>query len=64
MQDPAHIEQLARDQLGYVRPGETLYIVGKSEATPSPAPAPKVAQKQRSWLELVWAGVRARVPVL
>src|SRR4030081_3626350 len=27
MQDPRHVEQLARDQLGYVRPGETLYII-------------------------------------
>jgi cell division protein FtsB len=56
MQDPKHVEQLARDQLGYVRPGETSYIIVHPQAaTPAPA-AP--ARPHISWLHLVWIGVR------
>lgn len=38
---PAEVERLARDELGYVRPGETAYIVMRpdgSSATAQPAP--------------------------
>ena len=65
LQNRAHIEQLARDQLGYVRPGETLYIVGQPQTHPSPAPASpasKAAAPQRSVLDLAWAGLRAGLP--
>ena len=57
MQDPKHVEQLARDQLGYVRPGETSYIIVHPQpASPSP-PAPK--KPHVSWVRLVWSGVSA-----
>jgi cell division protein FtsB len=57
MQDPRHVEQLARDQLGYVRPGETSYII----VHPQPASAAPTAPTTRhiSWLRLAWSGIRA-----
>jgi cell division protein FtsB len=36
LQDPAYVEQLARERLHFVRPGEVPYIL----LTPPPAPAP------------------------
>jgi cell division protein FtsB len=36
LQDPAYVEQLARERLHFVRPGEIPYIL----LTPSPKPAP------------------------
>ena len=57
MQDSKHVEQLARDQLGYVRPGETSYIIVHPQtATPAP-PASK--RPHVSWLHLAWSGIRA-----
>ena len=34
--DPAAVESLARDELGYIRPGERVILL----ATPTPAPTP------------------------
>ena len=57
MQDPKHVEQLARDQLGYVRPGETSYIIVHP---PAASPAPPTAKKPHmSWVRLAWSGIRA-----
>ncbi len=40
-EDPATIEDLARRELGFVRPGEKLFIITDvPPATPSPAPPP------------------------
>lgn len=39
-EDPATIEELARRELGLIRPGETLFII-KDVAPPSPSPPPK-----------------------
>jgi cell division protein FtsB len=36
LQDPAYVEQLARERLHFVRPGEVPYIL----LTPSPSPSP------------------------
>src|ERR1700704_3335377 len=57
MHAPKHVEQLARDQLGYVRPGETSYII----VHPQPATAAPAASKRPhvSWLHLAWSGIRA-----
>ena len=57
MRDPKHVEQLARDQLGYVRPGETSYIIVHPQpASPTPAaPIPRHV----SWLHLAWSAIRA-----
>ena len=59
MQDPKHVEQLARDQLGYVRPGETSYIIVHPQA-PTPA-TPTSKRPHVSWLALAWSGIRASV---
>jgi cell division protein FtsB len=52
----AEIERLAREKLGYVRPGETAYVVldppGTPEETEEPAPAPPVEEK--TWVDRVW----------
>src|SRR5258708_20511967 len=58
MRDPRHVEQLARDQLGYVRPGETSYLIvhpPAATATPGDPPAPK--PRHVSWLRLAWPGI-------
>jgi cell division protein FtsL len=49
------IEKLAREKLGYVRPGETAYVVldppGAEEPDPVEPPPPPV---QKTWVERVW----------
>lgn len=52
----AEIEKLAREKLGYVRPGETAYVVldppggdGPAEETAEPFVA-----DERTWVERVW----------
>lgn len=53
----AEIEKLARQKLGYVRPGETAYVVLDPPGTPDPAeqevstPAPPV---EATWVDRVW----------
>ena len=52
MDDPAHVEALARARLGYARPGETPYRVElPGDATAAPASAPQLAP---SAAELPW----------
>ena len=55
MQDPKHIEQLARQELGYVRPGETSYIIQRPQASPTSTATAK--SPDRSWLKRAWHGV-------
>ena len=59
---PAEIERIARDKLGFVRPGETAYVVIEPEA---PAPeavtelpleaVPVEAEQRRGLFERIWA---------
>ena len=53
----AEIEKLAREKLGYVRPGETAYVVLDPPAEEVPAPPlveePELSD-QRTWVERVW----------
>ncbi|HVF05393.1 MAG TPA: septum formation initiator family protein [Frankiaceae bacterium] len=68
LQDPAYVEQLARERLHFVRPGEVPYIL----LTPSPAPPPPApgtpAGKQLGtsgpWYSRLWDTVETagRVP--
>lgn len=55
LQTDQEIEKLAREKLGYVRPGETAYVVldppGAEETEPVVAPAPP---EDRTWVETVW----------
>ena len=52
----AEIEKLAREKLGYVRPGETAYVVLDPPGTPDdtepaePAPEPE----DETWVDQVW----------
>jgi cell division protein FtsB len=50
------IERLAREKLGYVRPGETAYVVldppGTPEDTEDPALTP--AFEEKTWVDRVW----------
>lgn len=39
LQTPVEIERLAREKLGYVRPGEAAYVVIEEEAPPTEFPA-------------------------
>jgi cell division protein FtsB len=52
----AEIERLAREKLGYVRPGETAYVVldppGTPEETEEAAPPPAVEDK--TWVDEIW----------
>lgn len=54
----AEIEKLAREKLGYVRPGETAYVVldpPSVDAEPSD-PAPDVpAVDDSTWVDKVWS---------
>ena len=50
------IEKLAREKLGYVRPGETAYVVldppGSDEAEPvETSPAPVI---EKTWVDRLW----------
>lgn len=56
LQTDAEIERLAREKLGYVRPGETAYVVldppGTEEETTPSEPAPEPVEK--TWVDEVW----------
>ena len=55
LQTDQEIEKLAREKLGYVRPGETAYVVldppGADEAEPV---APPASPEDKTWVETVW----------
>lgn len=56
LQTDAEIERLAREKLGYVRPGETAYVVldppgSEDEIAPS-EPSPEPVEK--TWVDKVW----------
>lgn len=52
----SEIERLAREKLGYVRPGETAYVVldppGATEETEPAQPDPEPVEK--TWVDEVW----------
>lgn len=51
------IEKLAREKLGYVRPGETAYVVldpPESDTEPAPLPASSELLAERTWVETLW----------
>jgi cell division protein FtsB len=52
----AEVEKLAREKLGYVRPGETAYVVLDPPGSGRPATEaqePLVAD-ERTWVERIW----------
>ncbi len=51
------IEKLAREKLGYVRPGETAFVVldpPEEEAAPAPPVTPDELPERRTWVDNVW----------
>jgi cell division protein FtsB len=52
----AEVEKLAREKLGYVRPGETAYVVLDPPGTPDEATpaAPAPIQAEKTWVDRVW----------
>lgn len=57
LETPEEIERLAREKLGYARPGETAYVVldppdnGRSVESDS-LPVPE--EPERTWVEKIW----------
>jgi len=53
LSDPARVAAEARERLGYVRPGETPYIVELPQGPAAPPPAPAPAE-DGAWYESLW----------
>lgn len=57
LETPAEIERLAREKLGYARPGETAYVVLDPPDAGRPLdPAATVLpeEPERTWVEKIW----------
>lgn len=56
LQTDAEVEKLAREKLGYVRPGETAYVVLDPPGTEEPAPveAAPPSSEDKTWVDMVW----------
>lgn len=56
LQTDAEIEKLAREKLGYVRPGETAYVVLDPPGTvdEAPPPTPDAPGEEPTWVDRVW----------
>jgi cell division protein FtsL len=56
LESPEEIERLAREKLGYARPGETAYVVldppGAGQAITRAEPEPEAPE--RTWVEKIW----------
>lgn len=60
LQTDEEVEKLAREKLGYVRPGETAYIVldpPEEETRPQPQTDNLVIPEKRTWVDALWAFV-------
>lgn len=51
------IEKLAREKLGYVRPGETSFVVvvPPESGQQRPAPPPESAVEPETWVDQIWS---------
>jgi len=57
LQTDEEVEKLAREKLGYVRPGETAYIVldpPGEEKRPQPQTDNLVIPEKRTWVDVLW----------
>ncbi len=58
LETPIEVERIAREKLGYVRPGETAYVVLAPEAPTSADPVPtERVSEEPSFLAKLWAYV-------
>lgn len=58
LETPIEIERIAREKLGYVRPGETAYVVINPEVEPAVSSSPALAtatSDEANWFEKLWA---------
>lgn len=58
LETPIEIERIAREKLGYVRPGETSFVVIAPEAEATLPVTPKAAAvvaSEANWFEKLWA---------
>ena len=55
LRDPNYLELVARQELGYVRPGEVSYLIVHPQQPP-PVP-PKAKPHPKSWLSRNWAPI-------
>lgn len=56
LQTDAEIEKLAREKLGYVRPGEKAYVVldpPGADSDPAPQPVAELPD-ERTWVDSLW----------
>ncbi|GAB2758438.1 hypothetical protein GCM10027174_38420 [Salinifilum aidingensis] len=59
LSDPAHVEAEARERLGYVRPGETPYMVHVPSPEKGPGgERPAEADEDAPWYEQLWTSIR------
>ncbi|REK41111.1 MAG: hypothetical protein DWQ20_00475 [Actinobacteria bacterium] len=56
LETPEEVERLAREKLGYARPGETAYVVldPPSSGEPAPQAQPVEPAPDRTWVEKIW----------
>ncbi len=56
LQTDAEIEKLAREKLGYVRPGETAYVVLDPPGTPEDVEStePVAEPEEKTWVDRLW----------
>jgi cell division protein FtsB len=62
LRDPAYVEQVARERLHFVMPGETVYVVLRPGEAPAPAAERGEAAPtgpERPWYGQLWDSVEA-----
>lgn len=58
-QDPAYVEQQARQRLKFVKEGEKAYTVLDPQDGPASAPGMAAAPRDSAWYVTVWSSLRA-----
>lgn len=54
LQAPFEVERIAREQLGYVRPGEEAFVVMEPEADPAAGAVTAPERVARPWYLRIW----------
>lgn len=57
LSDPWHVEAQARERLGYVRPGETPYVVQLPPSTAGTDGTPQAPEPRDPWYTRLWRSV-------
>jgi hypothetical protein len=63
LEDPAYVQELARERLHFVKPGEIAYVVIAPSASPATGPAARAGVvatgPEAPWYSQLWGSVRA-----